>query len=114
MSLTSLPVSVDDLLQLQEGLQFFTDPAQAAAEAAKINAPGASESVFTYAVKLLNDNLSTAQVAMATTAIMEGSGVIPVGDTHTPNTLTSIALNFLPAPGAGRHGARLQSNSLCG
>jgi hypothetical protein len=62
MSLTALPVSVSDLTNLQQGIQFFTNTAEATAEAAAINAPGSTQSVFTYAATLLNDNLSTSQV----------------------------------------------------
>lgn len=104
MSLYALPVSVDDLLQLQEGLQFFTDPAQAATEAAAINAPGATETVYTYAASLLADNISTSMVATAVTSLMQGGRVpsdvpfmMPIGDAHTPGTLTYLATQFLPA-----------------
>ena len=96
MSLFALPVSVADLTQLQQGIQFFTNTAEATAEAAAINADEATESVFTYAAKLIQSNISLSQVAMADTAIMEG-GTIPVGDTTTPNTLTFLSTQFLPA-----------------
>ena len=66
MSLTARPVSVDDLLQLQDGLQFFTDPAQAATEAAAINVFfNPTETVYRYATSLLADNISTSMVAVA-------------------------------------------------
>src|SRR5262245_46577793 len=45
--LTGLPVSDSNLLTLQRGIQFFTNPAEATAEAAMINATPTSESVFT-------------------------------------------------------------------
>jgi hypothetical protein len=96
MSLFALPVSVADLTQLQQGIQFFTNTAEATAEAAAINADEATESVLTYAAKLIQSNISLSQVAMADTAIMEG-GTIPIGDTTTPNTLTFLSTQFLPA-----------------
>ena len=43
-----------------------------------------------------SSNISLSQVAMADTAIMEG-GTIAVGDTTTPNTLTFLSTEFLPA-----------------
>ena len=51
MSLFALPVTVADLTQLQAGIEFFTNTAEATAEAAAINAPGATETVFTYAAR---------------------------------------------------------------
>lgn len=97
MSLNVPPVSGADVLQLEQGIQFFTGtPADAAAQAAAINAaPGNHPSVLSTAITLLNTNLATSQVAMATSAIMEG-GTIPIGDAHTPNTVAFIALDFLP------------------
>jgi hypothetical protein len=58
MSLTALPVSVSDLTQLQQGVQFSTNTAEATAEAAAINAPGSTQSVFTYAAGLIQANIS--------------------------------------------------------
>ena len=105
MSLTARPVSVDDLLQLQDGLQFFTDPAQAATEAAAINVFfNPTETVYRYATSLLADNISTSMVAVAVTSLMEGGKIpsdvpflMPIGDAHTPGTLTFLATQFLPA-----------------
>jgi len=97
MSLTALPVTVSDLTQLQQGIEFFTNTAEATAQAASINAPGTTTaSVFIYATQLLANNLSLSQVAMADTAIMEG-GTIAVGNTTTPNTLTFLSTQFLPS-----------------
>ena len=55
MSLTALPVTVSDLTTLQSGIQFFTNTAEATTEAAAINAPGATETVFTYAARLISE-----------------------------------------------------------
>jgi len=95
MSLTALPVSASDLTQLQSGLEFITNPTDAANQATAINAPGATTTVFTYAATILNANISLSQVAMATTALMEG-GTIAVGNTTTSNTLTFLTTQFLP------------------
>ena len=95
MSLTALPVTVSDLTQLQQGIEFFTNTAEATAQAATINAPGTTTaSVFIYATQLLANNLSLSQVAMADTAIMEG-GTIAVGDTTTTK---HTHVSFDPVP----------------
>jgi hypothetical protein len=94
MSLFTLPVSVADLEQLQQGIEFFTDPFQATAAANAIN--GGTSTVYSYAVQLLASQISLSQVAMADTALMEGV-TVPVGDAATPNTLTHLTTQFLPA-----------------
>jgi hypothetical protein len=96
MSLAALPVSVSDLTTLQQGIQFFTNTAQATTEAVAINASGSSQSVFTYAASLLNDNLSLSQVAMAVGAIAE-DGTLAVGNSTTSNTLAFLSAQFLPS-----------------
>ena len=91
MSLFTLPVTAADIAQLESGIQFFQSSASnQAAVVAGINAPGSSQTVFTYAASLLNANLSFSQVAMATTALMFGA-------TATTATLGNISTNFLPA-----------------
>jgi hypothetical protein len=100
MSLFQTPVTLSDLTTLQQGIQFFTNTAEATAQVALINTPGTTtSSVFTYAAQLLQ-NLSSgiggAQVAMGVSAIAEG-GTIAVGTNNTtPNTLTFLATQFLP------------------
>src|SRR5258708_1428486 len=96
MSLFALPATVANLEQLQMGIEFFTNTAEATAEAAAINAAGTTESVFNYAARLINSNISLSQVAMADTAIMEG-GTVAVGNTTTSNTLTFLSTQFLPS-----------------
>src|SRR5262249_37733639 len=86
-------VSVSDLTTLQLGVQFFTNVAEATAEAALINATPTTESVFTYAAKLINSQLPLAQVAMADSALMEG-GTIAAGNPTIPNTLAFISTVF--------------------
>ena len=97
MSLTALPVSVSDLTTLQQGVEFFTNSNEATAQAAAINSPGTTtSSVFIYTAQLLQNNIGLSQVAMAVSAIGEG-GTIAVGNTTTPNTLTFLSTQFLPA-----------------
>ena len=97
MPLTALPVSVTDLTILQQGVQFFTNNNEAAAQVAAINLPGTTTaSVFIYTAQLLQNNIGLSQVAMAVSAIAEG-GTILVGNTTTPNTLTFLSTQFLPA-----------------
>jgi hypothetical protein len=96
MSLYDVPVSVDDLLMLQQGLQFFTNTAEASpAEVAAINTPGDTQSVLTYAASLLEANVSLSQVAMGVSAFAE-EGTIAVGNSTTPNTLAFLSTQFLP------------------
>jgi len=95
MSLFALPVTVSDLTTLQSGIQFFTNTAEATTEVGSINANQPNDSVFIYATKLLANNISLSQVAMATSALMEG-GTIPVGNATTSNTLTLLSTVFLP------------------
>lgn len=95
MSLFALPVTAAELQTLQGGLQFYTNAAQATAQAAAINQPGSTQSVFTYAAQLLDANISYSQVAMAVSALMEG-GTVAVGNATTPNTLTLFSTVFLP------------------
>src|SRR5271165_3155576 len=96
MSLFALPVTVSDLTTLQQGIEFFTNTAEATAQAALINAgtPG-GPTVYSYAAQLLSSNISTAQVAMADSALMEGA-TIAVGNATTPNRLSLFATAFLP------------------
>ncbi len=98
MSLFALPVTVEDLEQLQLGTEFVTtqgEASEASWEAAEINTTGTSETVFTYAARLLQNSISTSQVAIAVSALMEGT-TVAVGDADTPNTLTSFSTVFLP------------------
>lgn len=95
MSLTALPVTVSDLTTLQSGIQFFTNTAEANVEVPSINANQPNDSVFIYATKLLANNISLSQVAMAVSALMEG-GTIAVGNATTSNTLTLLSTVFLP------------------
>ena len=87
MSLYALPVTSSDLLQLQNGIQFFTNDAQAATQTTLINTNQGT--VFSYANTLLANNVSTSQVAMADFAYA-------LGKTDTVAHLGGIATGFLP------------------
>jgi hypothetical protein len=92
MSVFALPVSAADIAQVETGIQFFTtSAANQAAVAAAINAPGATQTVFTYAASLLTANFPYSQVAMAATALM-------LGGTASTATLANISNNFLNGP----------------
>jgi hypothetical protein len=88
MSLYALPVSTSDLTQLQLGIEFFTNTTEATTEAAAINA--GTDTVYGYAVKLLSNNISLSQVAMAVDSLM-------FGVTDNVTELTKLAMQFLPA-----------------
>jgi hypothetical protein len=87
MSLFNLPVTESDLTTLQQGIEFSTNTAEATSKTSAIN--NGAETVFAYAVELLNANLSFSQVAMATTALM-------LGATASTTTLSNISTLFLP------------------
>jgi hypothetical protein len=88
MSLFALPVTVADLEQLQNGIEFFTNAAEATAEEALINAGTAT--VNSYALQLLANNISLSQVAMAEDSLM-------FGVTDSTTELTKLSTQFLPA-----------------
>src|SRR5713101_3121527 len=90
MSLYALPVSIGDLLQLQLGIEFFTDMNDATVEAAQITSPPSLPTVYSYAVQLLANNISLSQVAMAVDSLM-------FGVTDNVTELTKLAMQFLPA-----------------
>ena len=91
MSLFTLPVTAADIAQTEEGIQFFQgSAANQAAVAAAINAPGSTQTVFTYAASLLNSNLAFSQVAMGLFPFMTGV-------TDTTAHIGVITTQFLPA-----------------
>ena len=89
MSLYALPVSVSDLTQLQQGIQFSTDAGQASAQMQSIN--NNQGTVFSYAQTLLANNVALSQVAMADFAYA-------IGKTDTVAHLTAISTQFLGGP----------------
>ena len=72
MPLNALPVTPDELEDLQFGLSFNTNTGQATSQAALINLDNGVDTVASYAAALLNANIATSQVAMATTCLMWG------------------------------------------
>ena len=90
INLFILPTTVSNLEAIQEGIEFYTDPNEATAAAAVINAGDPSYNVFTYAQQLLENNLSLSQVAMGVDSLM-------FGQTDTIAELTNLSTQFLPA-----------------
>jgi hypothetical protein len=104
MSLTgSAPgVTTGDLLNLQAGIQGFTDTAQAAAEAALIQA--GKDTTDAYATRLEIANTATSEVVMATVSLMQNppGGVPLAGKLVTPTSPTAnefqhLIISYLPA-----------------
>src|SRR6202521_4143071 len=89
MFLFSLPVSANDLIQLQRGIEFFTNTTEATTEAGQITNPPSLPTVYSYAVSLLANNISLSQVAMAVDSLM-------FGVTDNVAELTKLATQFLP------------------
>ena len=72
MPLNALPVTPDELEDLQFGTTFTTNTGQATSQAALINLDNGVDTVASYAAALLDANIATSQVAMATTCLMWG------------------------------------------
>jgi hypothetical protein len=87
MSLFAHPVLVSDLEQLQLGIVFFTNTAEATSETAQIN--NGADTVYNYAVRLLANNISLSQVAMAVDSLM-------FGQTDNTTELAKLTTQFLP------------------
>jgi len=88
MSLFGLPVSGNDLTQLQLGIEFFTVSNEAFTEADRITNLQTS-TVYSYANQLLGTNISFSQVAMAVDSLM-------FGVTDNITELTKLATIVLP------------------
>ena len=73
MPLNALPVTPGELEELQFGTTFTTNTGQATSQAALINLDNGVDTVASYAAALLNANIATSQVAMATTCLMWGT-----------------------------------------
>jgi hypothetical protein len=97
MALTLTPVSLTDLLNLQAGIQGFTNPAEATAEVALINA--VSDSVAAYAARLEVANAGQSEAVMATVSLMEG-GAPTAGKLLSPtspaNEFQHLTVTYLP------------------
>jgi hypothetical protein len=88
-SLYALPVTADDLMTLQQGIQGSTNPTEANSAAAAIDAVPATQTVAGYANQLLSNSLPLSQVAMSVDALMFG-GVDNVAE------FDKLATGFLP------------------
>jgi hypothetical protein len=98
MSLLTTPVSMTDILNLQAGIEGFTNAAEATAEVALINA--GSDSVAAYAAKLESANTATSEAVMATVSLMEG-GTPTAGkllSPTSPRTSSSILSSTIFPP----------------
>jgi hypothetical protein len=89
-TLYALPVTANDLMILQQGIQAFTNSSEATALAALIDAVPAAQTVASYANQLIANNQALSQVAMADFALMTGG-------TDTTAHLAAISTQFLPA-----------------
>src|SRR5262249_28922097 len=87
MSLQALPVSLADILNLQKGIEFQTNTAEATLEVALINA--GTVTVAQYANQLLLNSAPLSQVMMAVDSLMFGA-------VDTQAEMTSLTTVFLP------------------
>jgi hypothetical protein len=98
MSLTATPVSMTDILNLQAGIEGFTNAAEATAEVAVINA--GTDTVAAYATRLEAANTANSEAVMATVSLMEG-GTPTAGKllspTSTANEFQHLIVDYLPA-----------------
>ena len=87
MSLYALQVTTTDITQLQQGILFTTtNAADVANQVSAINAPGATQTVNSYATQLLATVQSITQVAMGVTGLMTAQA-------ETVATLTNLVTN---------------------
>ena len=91
MSLTATPVTATDLQNLQKGILRHTNPTEAAAEAALINAGATTVAAY-----------ETSLMAQAQAFTVDAEAVLEVftGQTGTSAELDNLVNNFLPAQNA--------------
>src|SRR5262249_6461335 len=100
MSLTDGPtgVTAGDLLNLQAGIQAFTNSAEATSEAALIQA--GKDTVAAYATRLEIANTGQSEAVMATVSLMEG-GTPTAGKLLSPTSIANefqhLTFDYLPA-----------------
>jgi hypothetical protein len=98
MSLLTTPVSTTDVLNLQAGIEGFTNAAEATAEVALINA--GTDTVAAYAHRLEVANTATSEAVVATVSLMEG-GTPTAGKLLSPtspaNEFQHLIVDYLPA-----------------
>jgi hypothetical protein len=101
MSLTDGPagVTAGDLLNLQAGIQAFTNSAEATSEAALIQA--GKDTTAAYAARLEAANTGQSEVVMATVSLMEGgtplAGKLVTPTSPTANEFQHLIISYLPA-----------------
>src|SRR5262249_25641716 len=99
MSLTdSTPVSMTDILNLQAGIEAFTNPAEATMEVAAINA--GKDTTAAYAGRLEVNNAGQSEAVMLTISLMQG-GTPTAGKLLSPtspaNEFQHLTVTYLPA-----------------
>ena len=88
MSLFALPVTLSDIENLQQGIEFQVNVPEATLEVALINA--GTQTVQSYANQLILNMEALSQVVMAVDSLM--TGVVP-----SEAELTNLTVNFVPA-----------------
>src|SRR5262249_12353353 len=98
MSLLTTPVSMTAILNLQAGIEGFTNADEATAEVALINA--GTDTVAAYANRFEAANTGQSEAVMATVSLMEG-GTPTAGKLLTPtstaNEFQHLVIDYLPA-----------------
>ncbi len=88
MSLFALPVTLTDIENLQQGIEFQTNPAQAAVLEGQINA--GTSTVFAAAQQMLLAMEPLSWVVMAVDSLMSDA-------VQSEAEMTNLTVNFLPA-----------------
>jgi hypothetical protein len=89
MSLIALPVTADDLLNLQLGEEFFSNGPEATATANAVNAGGdGAPTVLSYSNQIIANNSAYSTTVMAVDSLM-------LGQVGTEANMTSLARSFL-------------------
>src|SRR5262249_3817290 len=98
MSLLTTPVSMTAILNLQAGIEGFTNADEATAEVALINA--GTDTVAAYANRFEAANTAASEAVMATVSLMQG-GTPTAGKllspTSTANEFQHLIVDYLPA-----------------
>jgi hypothetical protein len=105
VSLFALPVSTSDLTNLQKGIEFSTNPAEAGSEAAAINAAAPGQTVFSYADQLIQNTLPSGQGIVAVDSLMFGGVDTQAEMTTLSGFVAGQAAFFNTLPPATQTGA---------
>ena len=97
MSLIATPVILTDILDLQAGIEGFTNSTEAMSEVTAINA--GTDTVAAYAMRLESANTANSEAVMATVSLMQG-GTPTAGKLLTPgspaNEYQHLIVDYLP------------------